>query len=319
MAPGLLTATTHQSRHAHVKKANGSKKPGNNHPGIEIAVQRGMHLYLPKSAILWHHPLITRLAFALWVSALLVGASQASANAAHHAHGGVESSGGKGSFDKSIEKSSEKIGGAEIQAQALAFTRAQLAGSANPGNRIELGAGKVDPRLAMPRCSSPLEFEPQQQNARGDRLLVKVRCTDAQPWALFVPLQYRQWAQALVATRSIARGQTVVADDVALREMPVQQLAGAYLQQPAQAIGMLATRSIAANAALSPAQLTAPKVIKRGDQVAKVASVGSVQVRMAGTAMADGKRDQQIRVKNQRSNRIIKARVVSAGLVEAIM
>lgn len=304
-----------RSRKTRAKKVSGLKKPGKNHPGIEIAAQRGMHLYPPKPAILWHHPLITRLAVALWVSALLVGASQASANAAHPAHGRVESSGEKGN----IEKSSEKIDAAEIQAQALAFTRTALAHSASPGNRIELGAGKVDPRLAMPRCSTPLEFEPQQQNARGDRLLVKVRCTDAQPWALFVPLQYRQWAQALVAVRSIARGQTLVADDVALREIPVQKLAGAYLQQPAQAIGMLATRSIAVNSALSSAQLTAPKLIKRGDQVAIVASIGSVKVRMAGTAMADGKRDQQIRVKNQRSKRIIKARVVKAGLVEAIM
>jgi len=42
-------------------------------------------------------------------------------------------------------------------------------------------------------------------------------------------------------------------------------------------------------------------------------------VRMAGTAMADGRRDEQITVKNKSSNRLIKVRVVAPGTVQAVM
>jgi len=63
----------------------------------------------------------------------------------------------------------------------------------------------------------------------------------------------------------------------------------------------------------------APKLIRRGDQVVIVATTGGISVRMAGTAMADGRRDEQITVKNKSSNRLIKVRVVAPGTVQAVM
>ncbi|MBT8148618.1 MAG: flagellar basal body P-ring formation protein FlgA [Gammaproteobacteria bacterium] len=215
--------------------------------------------------------------------------------------------------------SNEKMTAIEIQAQALEYARNTLASNTASGTRAELSAAKIDPRLAMRRCSQPLAFEPQKHSARGNRLLVKVRCNDAQPWAWLVPLNFKQWSPAVVAVRPLARGHVITAGDLEVRDMPVQKLAGAYLPQTEQAIGMVVSRNIAANTVLSNSQITAPKLVKRGDAVAIVARAGSVQVRMAGTALADGKAEQQIRVKNQHSQRVIKARVVKAGLVEAIM
>ncbi|MGB5323808.1 MAG: flagellar basal body P-ring formation chaperone FlgA [Pseudomonadales bacterium] len=187
------------------------------------------------------------------------------------------------------------------------------------GRRVELGKGKMDARLAMPRCATPLVFEAQQQNQRGDRLLVKTSCEDQKRWAVYVPLQYREFAQAVVSTRPIARGKTIEREDIALAEVAVQKTGGNYLPAIDQALGMLATRDVSAGSALQLAALKAPMLVKRGDQVVILAKAGSVQVRMNGTALAAGSADQQIRVKNIRSQRVIKARVKSAGVVEALL
>ncbi|HAV88201.1 MAG TPA: flagella basal body P-ring formation protein FlgA, partial [Pseudomonas sp.] len=70
---------------------------------------------------------------------------------------------------------------------------------------------------------------------------------------------------------------------------------------------------------LTPAMLELAEVIRRGDQVVISAGNQSVNVRMPGEALTDGAPGEQIRVKNLRSGRIVRARVTGPGQVEAAM
>lgn len=211
---------------------------------------------------------------------------------------------------------SERISASELVQLALAHMRSSL--EVDEGRRVEIEAGKVDARLDMPRCSEPLSFEPQQ-NGRGGRMLVKTSCEAQNRWSVYLPLQYREYAQAVVSTRPIARGTSLGTDDIALREVPVQKTGGNFLPALDQALGKIATRNLAAGQVLQISALKAPLLVKRGDQVVILAKTGPISVRMNGTAMAAGSAEQQIRVKNTRSQRVIKARVVGPGLVEATM
>lgn len=208
---------------------------------------------------------------------------------------------------------------AELQTQALAFAQAHLKMNRQEGDRFTLSSGKMDPRLKLVRCDQPLSFQMQNNSARSNRLLVKARCAGSKPWAMFVPLEAKIWKTVVVALRPLNRNSTVRADDIGLREVAAELLTGRYIQSPDLAIGMVLTRSIESGRPLQSGQLAAPKLIKRGDQVVIVASTGGISVRMAGTAMADGRRDEQITVKNKSSNRLIKVRVVAPGTVQAVM
>lgn len=201
----------------------------------------------------------------------------------------------------------------------LALAHMQASIDLPAGRRVELGRGKMDARLAMPACQQPLKFEAQRHSARGERLLVKTVCEDKKRWAVYVPLAYREYAQAVVSVHPIARGQAITKQDIEIREVPVQRLGGNFLPAMEQALGMLSTRNIQAGQALQPSSLKAPLLVRRGDQVVILANSGPVSVRMNGTALADGSAEQQIRVKNMRSQRIIRARVVKTGTVEALM
>ena len=208
---------------------------------------------------------------------------------------------------------------AELQTQALAFAQEHLKINIQEGDRFELSTGKMDPRLKLVRCDQPLSFQMQNNSARSNRLLVKARCAGTKPWAMFVPLDAKIWKTVVVALRPLNRNSTVRADDISLREVAAELLTGRYIQSPDLAVGMVLTRSIESGSPLQSSQLVAPKLIKRGDQVVIVATTGGISVRMAGTAMADGRRDEQITVKNKSSNRLIKVRVVAPGTVQAVM
>ena len=79
--------------------------------------------------------------------------------------------------------------------------------------------------------------------------------------------------------------------------------------------GMAARRSIRAGEVIRANMLTAPQLVKRGDQVRIVAKREQIEVSMAGEALDNGARGAIIRVKNSSGNQI-RARVIEAGTVE---
>ena len=92
-----------------------------------------------------------------------------------------------------------------------------------------------------------------------------------------------------------------------------------YLLDPAQAIGMQLKRNVSADNVLSYTQLENNRIVRRGDKVVISSGNSSVSVKMPGEALEDGTQGEQIRVRNTRSNRVIRARVTGPGQVEAGM
>ena len=57
------------------------------------------------------------------------------------------------------------------------------------------------------------------------------------------------------------------------------------------------------------------QLVKRGDIVTILAEIKGLTVRVNGNALTDGHRGDEIRVKNQRSKRILQAEVIGPGTV----
>ena len=79
--------------------------------------------------------------------------------------------------------------------------------------------------------------------------------------------------------------------------------------------GMATRRTIREGDVIRQNMLTAPQLIKRGDQVRIVARREQIEVSMAGEALDNGTRGALIRVRNS-SGTQIRARVIDAGTVE---
>jgi len=87
----------------------------------------------------------------------------------------------------------------------------------------------------------------------------------------------------------------------------LSQLAALSPRRPMRAGEIVRTRMLAATL-----------LVKRGDTVAIVVRSGPVEVRNAGEALEAGREGQVLRVRNAATGRVIRARVLSEGMVEPV-
>lgn len=187
--------------------------------------------------------------------------------------------------------------------------------------RHEINVNRLDPRLRLPLCpEDAISAQLESPDVPVGRVTVRVSCNsnDVQ-WRLFVPASVDLFQQVVISTRPLARHTVIGMGDIALRERNVGQLSGGYLLQPEQALGLRVRRPVPADSVLSPNQLEQDETVKRGDRVVISAANSRVAVRMPGEAMESGSTGSQIRVRNTRSDRIVRARITGPGQVEVGM
>jgi flagella basal body P-ring formation protein FlgA len=185
--------------------------------------------------------------------------------------------------------------------------------------RHEIQINRLDPRLRLPLCDKELTTSLESPAQPIGRVTVRVRCDGSSPWTVFVPGQVRLYREVVTAIRPIKRESTLTQQDVALVERDIGLLNQGYLTSLKQAVGKKLTRPLQPDQVVAPLYVEQAEAIRRGDQVVISARSGTISVRMPGEALSDGAIGKQISVRNQRSQRVIKARVTGPGQVEVAM
>ncbi|MFC6337507.1 flagellar basal body P-ring formation protein FlgA [Pseudomonas sp. CCM 7891] len=193
-----------------------------------------------------------------------------------------------------------------------------LATTQTPG-RYEIQVKQLDPRLRMPMCDKELTATLESPAQPIGRVTVRVRCDGASPWTVFVPAQVKLFRDVVVASRPLKRTGILDFEDVALRERDISQINQGYLTSVDQALGQKLTRPMVTDQVITLVYLEQAEVVRKGDQVVISASSGTLSVKMPGEALSNGGLNEQIRVKNLNSNRVIKARVIAPGQVEVAL
>ncbi len=173
----------------------------------------------------------------------------------------------------------------------------------------------LDSRLRLPACQSPLDIFPLRKTVKPGALSVGVRCHGEHPWTIYTKVVIKAFRPVVVLTRSLPRGAIVGVDAVALRRMDVGSLRQGFFPAPELVLGKQLKRPVPAGKVLNPALLTPAKVISKGDKVVIRANSSVLDVRMGGHALTGGAVGESIRVRNDRSNRIVEAVVQGPGLV----
>ncbi len=185
--------------------------------------------------------------------------------------------------------------------------------------RHEIEVNRLDPRLRLPLCDKELTASLESPAEPIGRVTVRVRCAGTSPWTVFVPAQVKLYREVVTTTRPLKRDSVLAEQDVTLAERDLGLLNQGYLTALRQAIGKKLTRPLQPDQVVAPVHVEQAEVVRRGDQVVISARSGGISVRMPGEALSDGALGKQIRVRNQRSQRVIKARVTGPGQVEVAM
>ena len=176
--------------------------------------------------------------------------------------------------------------------------------------------GKLDARLALDQCQTPLSaFLPAGARLYG-KTTVGVRCDGHKPWTVYVPAKIVSIGKYLVAKRSLARGRILVAEDVEYAQQDTSTLPRNHIADIGNVIGMALKHQLSPGRTVTANMLTRPDAIKKGQQVTIYSRSSGLLVSSVGIAMANAAEGARVKVKNPRSRRIIEGIVRADGNVD---
>jgi len=183
----------------------------------------------------------------------------------------------------------------------------------------EITIGHLDRRLHLTECSTePSAFLAPGAKLQG-KLSVGLRCSGKKPWTVYIPAQIKNFAHIVTAAHSLQRGKQITDSDLMITKQDISQVRGGYFTQNKNVIGKILKRSLTAGQAFSVRNLKSPLLVRRGDEVVILASVGGIQVRVKGNALQDAALGERVPVRNKQSKRIIQGTAIKSGVVSVQM
>jgi flagella basal body P-ring formation protein FlgA len=178
--------------------------------------------------------------------------------------------------------------------------------------------GPIEPNLQLARCHQAVKAGLASVHHMQDRATIELRCQNATPWHIYVQVRIIGTSSVAVAAHAIVVGSVLAAKDLRVEQHDISELPPGYLDDPAIAVGLTASRPISGGAFLTNQQLVAAKAVQRGQSVTLIADVGGMSVRMAGKALGDGLVNQRVKVQNVSSGKIVEGIARSEQVVEII-
>lgn len=199
----------------------------------------------------------------------------------------------------------------EIRRTAENYVTKEFSGA---GGKVVAVAEGLDPRLRLAPCTTTPTAQLPSSARVAARVTVGVNC--AQPgWTVYVPVRVETQLQALVLRQAMARNAPVTAADIEIRTQRVPGLSATYISSVEQLAGRHLKRAVPAGTALTVELLAADILVRRGQRVTLLASVGGIEVRAQGEAVQDAGPTGRVRVLNLTSRRIVEGQVESGDTV----
>lgn len=180
--------------------------------------------------------------------------------------------------------------------------------------KVFVSADALDPRLRLKPCESqPTGLLPAGARI-GARATVGVRCA-APKWTVYVPVRVETELPVLVLRRALDRNSPLSEADVERTTMRVPGLSASYISSIGELAGRHLRRESMPGTALTVDMLIEDVLVRHGQRVTLVASIGGLEVRAPGEAITDAGPDGRVRVLNLNSRRIVEGQVETRDVV----
>lgn len=177
----------------------------------------------------------------------------------------------------------------------------------------------LDKRLRMAKCTKNLEAFLNAGTKLLGKSTIGVRCTGEKPWKIYISATINLFSDVVISNTPIHRGAVISKESLRTDRRNIAELHRGYYTTPDQIVGKIAKYTLNAENVITPSAVSMPKLVQRGKNVIIMAATGGIEVKMNGKAMADGHLGELIKIKNQRSQRIIQAKVIDLNLVSVDM
>lgn len=187
------------------------------------------------------------------------------------------------------------------------------------GARIETSVKKLDSRLNISACSSPLSFELRDTGTPGGNVSIHTRCQGDKPWAVYIPAEVKVLQPVIIASRNIERGIGLEHSDFDSEWRDVSALSGGFVTDSSRLLGKFSSRRIRSGEAIRLSSLSEPIAVKRGDAMVVEAQAGSIMVSTQAIALSNGRVGEQISARNSQSERVVRVKIIGPGRGKVIL
>lgn len=220
----------------------------------------------------------------------------------------------------SVTAQAETDAASQIDQAIAAHMQQKLAEEARrqawQGQRHSLNVTLLNSAERLPACTQALSVTVSSDDPSPlSRQRLDVSCADASGWSVTALVQASVFLPVVHAARVIERGQTIGREQLQLQEVNIGKAPRGFYNSLDEVLGQGAKRRVRAGQLIAPNLLTAPLLIRRGQQVTIVASQDGISASATGEALANGREGEVIRVRNLGSQKVIEAQVVEDGVV----
>jgi flagella basal body P-ring formation protein FlgA len=202
---------------------------------------------------------------------------------------------------------------ASIRSAAQSFVRSQMPSGQSD---IVITVAGLDPRLRLAPCGGRLQTSLLSGERMQAQVSVAVGCRQGADWTIYVPVTVQSRIQVWALRAPEVQGARLTAGEVAPETRLVGGLPVGYVTDPGQLSRATLRHSLPAGSVLTADDLLPDFMVRQGEQVTLVASMGGIEVRAAGLALQNGRQGALIRVQNATSSRVIQGVVASDRVVD---
>ena len=177
--------------------------------------------------------------------------------------------------------------------------------SAPPQGKMIIKVARIDPRIAIKPCQNALMANiPEKEQLRN--INVKISCPDATPWKMYLSAKVALTYPVLVAKSTIAKGSTLTEFNTEIQYIAANKIRGEKLSSHTSVLGAKSQRRIAQGRPINKKHIC---TVCKGDSVTIIAKSANFSIKTHGIALSSGNVNEQIRVKNTRSGKVITPQV----------
>ncbi len=177
--------------------------------------------------------------------------------------------------------------------------------------KVRISVAHLDPRISIKPCKVPLTANIPEKNS-AINVNIKISCDESVPWKIYLSAKVEITKAILVAKNTISKGDILDESNVELAYMAINRIRGDKLTDVTIVFGAKAKKRIAKGRTISKRSIC---LICKGDAVTIIASSESFSIKTRGIALSSGNINEQIRVRNTRSNKVITPRIKTINQV----
>jgi len=185
----------------------------------------------------------------------------------------------------------------------------------NQYSRIEIEMGKLDHRLKLAHCNSPLDTSLAAGSKFSGKTTVHVKCNSEVKWTVYINANIHLYKDVIHTIEPLEKGHILSKGDLILSEVNLNRVRYGYFTNIDSLVGKQLKRRLTQNKIIRVNYVKAQTLVKRGEIVNIVAENTGYSVKMSGKAMSNGAKGDRVQVKNISSQRIIEGTVIETGVI----